>query len=144
MKRYPWHSWLNMPKEDISWYKADLKDEVEELNTATDLVGRWSEKSDVVYTVMRARWNGYQIDSPLSFIDRALGTMYMYPKYSLRYLFFQRAGKKVDPQSDIRDVRNPKKVKKLKLIAKEYSLPESEFTNVCQKQLRCWRFILPK
>lgn len=141
---YRWHSWLNMSKKDLAWHKQDVADELAELQDAVGLIDRWSEKSDVVYTVTRGRWTGHQIDFPLRNRDYIQGLIYMYPKYTLRFLFFRRAGKKVDPSSNIRQVRNPKKLHKLHHISNLYNLPSEEFTNVCQKQYRYWRFFLPK
>lgn len=141
---YRWHSWLNMSKKDLDWHKQDVADELAELQEAVGLVNRWSEKSDVVYTVTRARWTGHDITYPLAKRHIAQGFIYMYPKYTLRFLFFRRAGKKIDPNSNIRQVRNPKKAHKLRHIAEKHGLPPDEFVQICQNQYRYWRYILPK
>ena len=133
-----------MNKKDIDWHKQDITDELAELEEAVGFVDRWSEKSDVVYTVTRARWTGHDIAYPIGKKDQLLGRAYMYPKYTLRFMFFRRAAKKVDPTSDIRQVRNPKKAHKLYHIAEKHGLPADEFVKTCQKQYRYWRFIIPK
>lgn len=135
---------MNQSKKDLAWHEQDVADELTELAEAVGIIDRWSEKSDVVYTVTRARWTGHELEYPICKRDQVLGFMYMYPKYTLRFLFFRRAGKKVDPSSDIRQVRNPKKAHKLQRIAEKHNLPANEFVLVCQKQYRYWRFILPR
>lgn len=141
---YRWHSWLGMRKKDLAWHQQDVADELAELQEASGLIDRWSEKSDVVYTVTRARWSGHNVDYPINKLDTALGLCYMYPKYTTRFLFYRKAGRKIDPKSDVRQVRNPKKVHKLQLIAERYDLPPEEFIAICQNQYRYWRFIIPK
>lgn len=141
---YRWHSWLNMSKKEREWHLQDIADELYELRESTGLINCWSEKSDVVYTVTRARWTGHNVDYPIGKKDQILGRIYMYPKYTMRFIFFRRAGRKIDPSVKIRQVRNPKKTHKLRHIAEKYNLPPDEFVVVCQKQYRYWRFVLPK
>ncbi|MBP9738217.1 hypothetical protein KBD20_00860 [Candidatus Saccharibacteria bacterium] len=144
MKKYPFHEWLAMPKESKTWHEDDIADEFSELQEAKGLINKWSELSDVVYTVDRARWSGHTFDYPIPGHTVAIGYLYMYPKYTMRFLFFRRAGKKLDPISDIRQVRNPKKVHKLHHIAKKHNLDPKKFEEICTKQYRHWRFVLPK
>lgn len=141
---YRWHSWINPSKKDLAWHKQDVADELTELQEAVGLIDRWSEKSDVVYTVTKARWSGHDLDYPINKADQLLGYIYMYPKYTMRFIFFRRAGKKIDPSSNVRQVRNPKKAHKLRHIAERHDLPPDEFVAICQKQYRYWRFIIPK
>lgn len=55
-----WHSMLDMPKHDDAWHRQDVADEMKELAEAKGFFWRWSERSDVVYTVTRARWSGHR------------------------------------------------------------------------------------
>jgi hypothetical protein len=141
---YRWHSWLDMSKKDREWHLQDIADELYELKESTGLINCWSEKSDVVYTVTRARWSGHDVDYPIGRKDQVLGRIYMYPKYTMRFVFFRRAGKKLNSTVQIHQVRNPKKIHKLRHIAEKYNLPPDEFVVICQKQYRYWRFVLPK
>lgn len=144
MKKYIWHTWLGMPKKDLAWHQSDVADEYAELEEANGFIDRWSEKSDVVYTVTRARWSGHKLEYPMGKKDILLGAIYMYPKYTMRFLFFKRAAKKIDPTINLRQVRNPKKAHKLHHIANKHGLDPQKFEEVCVKQYRYWRFILPR
>lgn len=133
-----WHDILDMPKKTKKWHEDDLADEFTELDEAKGLINRWSEYSDVVYTLTRARWSGHDIVSPLTSGQIIYGSLYMFPKYTLRFLFFRRAGNKLGATRALREVRNPKKIHKLHHIAKKYNLDPDAFTEVCKRQLRHW------
>ncbi len=124
-----WHNKLNMPKYDEVWHKQDMADELAEYHKATGLIDTWSELSDVAYTYTRAKWSGHTtIDFPLSKIQLFVGIIYMFPKYTLRWRFFRELGHQFDKNLNISEVRNPKKLKKLKNIAEKYNLDPNEFT----------------
>lgn len=66
----------------------------------------------------------------------------MFPKYSGRWLFFRRAGKKAGAKKALREVRNPKKTHKLHTIAEKNDIDEKLFQKTCEKQLKYW-ILLP-
>lgn len=125
-----------MHKHDLAWHKNDIEDELKELSQESNWLKRWSEYSDVVYTYTRADWTGFKLKRPLSFLYFSLGLTYMFPKYTLRWLFFRHAGKKFG--KSIHEVRNPKKLKKLHLIAERNKIDPELFVAQCKKQLRYW------
>lgn len=133
-----WHSWVRQPKFDKEWHERDVADELQELKEAYSVLNKWSEISDVVYTVTRARWSGHQLAYPISRRQVIFGYIYMYPKYSLRVLFFRHAGRKAGAAHTVQSVRNPKKIQKLSAIAKDNGLEQCGFVDICQKQLRYW------
>jgi hypothetical protein len=133
-----WHDVLNMPKKTKEWHEQDIADEYAELDEAVGPINRWSEYADVVYAVTRGRWDGHDIHSPLSGGLFMYGSLYMFPKYTLRYMFFRRAGKKLQSARPLHEVRNPKKVHKLHYIASKYDLDPEEFAAICKRQLRYW------
>lgn len=133
-----WHSLLRMVKYGKAWHKQDLADELAEYNEETNLFMKWSELSDVVYTCTRARWSGHNIKFPLSKVKFWVGVLYMIPKYTGRWLFFNRAGRKCGTKKPIHEVRNPKKVHKLHIIAERYKIDKKQFQKTCEKQLRYW------
>ncbi len=137
-----WHSFLCMPKFDKKWHENDLADELLEYNEETKLLMKWSELSDVVYTCSRGRWSGHEISFPFSKSKYYLGAIYMIPKYTGRWLFFRRAGKKAGSQKPLYEVRNPKKTHKLHTIASQYNIDPQLFQIICEKQLRYW-ILLP-
>lgn len=133
---------LGMPKHDRKWHEQDLADELAEYNEEVKLMKKWSELSDVVYTCTRSRWSGHALDFPFSRWKFVLGTLYMIPKYTGRWLFFRKAGKKAGSNKVLREVRNPKKTHKLHTIADRYGLDQKKFQRVCEKQLKYW-LLLP-
>lgn len=137
-----WHSFLAMPKHDMKWHQNDLADELAEFHEERLIFMKWSELSDVVYTCSMGRWSGHQIQFPFSKFLYFLGVLYMLPKYTGRWLFFRRAGKKLRAKTNLHEVRNPKKTHKLHHIAEKYNLNPQQFQAVCEKQLKYW-FLLP-
>lgn len=133
-----WHNWVNQPKKPRDWHEQDIADELAELAACYSFVNRWSETSDVVYTVTRARWSGHDLTFPISRRQVIFGYIYMYPKYNLRVLFFRRAGRKAGASDVLQSVRNPKKVEKLAKIAEKNKLASDQFIEICQRQLRYW------
>lgn len=133
-----WHELLGMPKHDKAWHEQDMVDELGEYNEETNLLKKWSELSDVVYTCTRGRWSGHDISFPFSRWQFALGVIYMIPKYSGRWLFFRKAGKKAKAAKMLREVRNPRKTHKLHYIADKYEIEPKLFQEICEKQLKYW------
>ena len=133
-----WHSLLKMPRFDLQWHLQDLADEVKEYEEASGFLNLWSELSDVVYTCTRGQWSGHRIKFPYSISKFILGSIYMFPKYTIRWLFFRRAAKRIDPKSDMRAVRNPRKVHKCHQMAEEFGLDPVKFEKECSKMLKYW------
>jgi len=137
-----WHSWLDMPKYDKTWHLNDLDDEMAEYKEEQKLLKKWSELSDVVYTCTRGKWSGHNIEFPFSKTKYFIGSVYMFPKYSGRYLFFRRAGEKAGAKNKLHEVRNPKKIHKLHFIAEKHNIDKKRFQLICEKQLKYW-ILLP-
>lgn len=127
-----------MPARELDWHVEDQAGEVAELMEARGIVDRWSEYADVVYTTVRARKDGYDLAFPYTKLHFMYGSIYMFPKYTLRSLFYQSAGKKAGVGSMVHEVRNPKKIHKLYHIAGKYDLDPEKFAEICQRQLRYW------
>lgn len=132
-----WHNKLNMPKYDEEWHKQDMADELAEYAEAHGLIDTWSELSDVAYTYTRAKWSGHTtVGFPLSKIQLFVGILYMFPKYTLRWRFFRELGHRFDKNLKISEVRNPKKIEKLKNIAEKYNLDPEIFTEKAQSLMK--------
>lgn len=124
-----WHDMLSMPKYDKEWHEQDMTDELAEYEEAHGLIDTWSELSDVAYTYTRSKWSGHNtIEFPLSKTKLVIGLLYMFPKYTLRFKFFRDLGHQFDKNLNISEVRNPKKIEKLKVIAEKYNLDPEKFT----------------
>lgn len=131
-----------MPKYDLAWHTQDIADELKEYSEARSLIEKWSELSDLVYTHTRAEWSGHTgMTFPFNKIRFYFGALYMFPKYSLRWNFFNRLGKKFDKNLKITEVRNPKKMEKLDDIAIKYNLGPELFKAEAQNLMRWWIFL---
>lgn len=134
-----WHTILDMPKKDLDWHINDIKEEIIELEEAKGLIEKWSELSDIIYTCTRANWSGYKdVKFPFSRTKYFYGSIYMIPKYSLRWLFFRHVAKKSGANCKIREVRNPTKIEKLKHIAEKYNIDPNVFTKNAEETLKWW------
>ena len=137
-----WHNKLDMPKHDLEWHKQDIDDEYTEYKEAVGIIYKWSELSDVVYTYTRALWSGHtDIKFPFNNLQFFIGTIYMFPKYSLRWKFFNTLGKKFDKNLEIKEVRNPSKIEKLHKIAEQYDLNPENFKSEAKKLMKWWVFL---
>jgi len=135
-----WHNWLDMKKHDRAWHEQDMKDEMAEYNEAAGLIERWSELCDVVYTCTRAHWGGFgDLKYPYARWTFFVGLIYMFPKYTLRWLFFRRVGRQFGKV--IHEVRNPQKVKKLCMIAERNDIDPKDFQNACKRLMKYWIFL---
>lgn len=134
-----WHNLLGMEKHDRLWHEQDIHDELIEYKKARKFFDRWSELSDVVYTYTRARWSGHKdFKFPLSRFLFLWGSLYMFPKYTLRWLFFLFAGKKAGSKKPIREVRNPQKDNKLDEISAHYGCDPILFRKICKRRISYW------
>jgi hypothetical protein len=125
-----------MPKYDEDWHRNDISDELSEYYEASGFVNKWSELSDIAYTYTRAKWSGHSsIDFPISKTLLPIGILYMFPKYTLRWRFFRKLGKQFDINLNISEVRNPKKISKLHVIAQRYNLDPVMFQEKAEKLL---------
>ena len=128
-----------MKKFSEDWHKQDIADEMKELEEAKGFLHRWSELSDVVYTVTRAHWSGHKrIKWPLKKWQYWYGIVYMFPKYTLRWLLFFIVGKTIDPKKRVAAVRNPKKPQKSHDTAVECGVDPEIFTKRVEKLRKIW------
>lgn len=133
---WAWHNHLDMPKHDLSWHKQDIKDEIEELEEARGFVDRWSEYSDICYTYTRALWSGHgELKLPINYFFYLTGLIYMFPKYTLRWNYYHKLGYKFG-NDKVHEVRNPKKVSKLEVIAEKYGFDKEKFVTEALKLLK--------
>jgi len=127
-----------MDKHIYVWHESDIRDELKEYHEARGLISKWSELSDLSYTWTRAKWSGHLIEAPVSLAKLYFGIAYMFPKYTLRWLFFRRAAKRIGPSTRVHEVRNPKKIHKLNDIAKRNGLDVIQFQKACEHLLKYW------
>ncbi len=135
-----WHSILDEPKESFEWHQNDVNDELQELAEAKGFIHRWSELSDIAYTYTRGKWSGHNLKRPINLWLFSFGLVYMFPKYTLRWTFYYSIGKKFDKKLKIKEIRNPQKPEKLKVIANKYNIDPNEFQKEVEKRMKYWIF----
>ena len=133
-----WFDWLGLPRRDEAWHRADVQEEMSELEDARTWLEVWSETSDVVFAVARGRWAGHALEFPLGRRRYVAGLLYMFPKYTLRWLFYRVAGRRIDRSVRVAEVRNPRKLEKVREIAVRYGLDADAFESDCRKLLIFW------
>lgn len=137
MLTHLWHNLLNMPKFDRTFHQQDIDDELKEFHEEKGIIPVWSEASDLVYTYTRGKWSGHRdLQFPIAWYWYPIGALYMYPKYTFRWMFFRKIGNKFGKK--IIEVRNPKKVEKLHVLAERYGIEKYAFANECKKLLKWW------
>lgn len=136
-----WHGGLGLQRQVLrSWHCDRLREEELELREARTYLEKISEASDVLFSISRARHDGFDIQPLPSFFDRRymLAYLYMVGKFSSRWLFFMSASLLCRAPHAVREVVNPTKDEKLLQVATRHRIDPIRFTRVCRKLLRIW------
>ncbi|KAF2759858.1 hypothetical protein EJ05DRAFT_509546 [Pseudovirgaria hyperparasitica] len=138
-----WLSILKLPRQsDLSWHQNRLHEEVEELHEAQTRLEKYSETSDVIFLVYRARHDGFDLSQP-QFNDNlrpSLVHLYMVAKYTSRYGFYKmtawlcKSGRK----GAVNEVTNASKDEKLEAVARRHEMDVQEFVTVARRLRRIW------
>lgn len=133
-----WFDWLAVPrhKQDVAWHQEDQSSELKEFQEATSWLSRWSESSDVVFTNLRSHWDEVFLEFPLSRWRFATGYAYGLFKYTLRFLFYRRLGKKFG--KDVRAIRNPARIEKLRTLAEMHGIDPDTFVAEAKRMRYFW------
>ncbi|OAA69838.1 hypothetical protein ISF_03108 [Cordyceps fumosorosea ARSEF 2679] len=139
-----WHSLLRLPRQQPSWYRDRLREELRERRAATSPLRRLSETADVLYVLTRAAHDGHPLRSPPPSLPRGVVCAYMVAKYTSRWLFYRaaaamagrRAG--VTMSQGVREVINPAKKSKVGEVATRHGLDRAEFERVCFQLRKFW------
>ncbi|OAA36542.1 hypothetical protein BBO_08124 [Beauveria brongniartii RCEF 3172] len=137
-----WHSFLGLARQRPSWYRDRLREELQERREAVTLLQKLSETADVFYILSRATHDGYPLQSvpPLRSMRHMLIYAYMILKYTSRCLFYRVAAmaSRSANASEVREVINPAKKKKIGEVASRHGLDPVEFERVCSRLRRFW------
>lgn len=137
-----WHGFLRLSRQTPSWYPERLREELQELCEAATPLQKLSETADVFYILGRAVHDGHPLASvpPSTPIPHMLVYAYMVPKYTSRWLFYRVAAKLCGSAnaSQVREVINPSKRKKIGEVAARHGLNHTEFERVCLQLRRFW------
>ncbi|KAG0636936.1 hypothetical protein HOY80DRAFT_975228 [Tuber brumale] len=137
-----WHRMLGLARQSPpSWYRDRLREELRERRTAKTPWLKLSETSDVLFSISRARYDGFPVRALPPFVAsrHALLYMYMLAKYTLRWKFYRRAAILCNaPYDKVREVINPNKDHKLDQVASRYQIDPVEFRRVGRQLRRVW------
>ncbi|KAI9677175.1 MAG: hypothetical protein M1829_002749 [Trizodia sp. TS-e1964] len=126
-----------------SWYRARLREELQERRTATTPWQKLSETSDVLFSISRAQFDGFPLRRLPPFDPARHFPVYAYmlAKYTLRWQFYRTAAAFCNnaPHYDlVREVVNPAKDHKLEEVAARHHIDPVEFKRVGKRLRRVW------
>ncbi|CAZ84861.1 unnamed protein product [Tuber melanosporum] len=137
-----WHRMLGLSRQSPpSWYRDRLREELQERRTAKTSLRKFSETSDVIFSISRARYDGFPVRTLPPFVASrdALLYTYMLAKYTLRWKFYRTAAILCNAPCDkVREVINPRKDHKLDEVASRYQIDPVEFRRVGRQLRRVW------
>ncbi|TVY59241.1 hypothetical protein LCER1_G000224 [Lachnellula cervina] len=118
-----------------SWYQDRLDDEVREVVAAKSPLEKLSETSDILFSIIRARYDGFPVHEPPLFVNyrHVLVYAYMLGKFTLRWKFYRTAAYlcKAPHCDSVREVVNPGKDHKLQEVASRHHIDPERFERVC-------------
>ncbi|KAH8814606.1 hypothetical protein DL96DRAFT_418333 [Flagelloscypha sp. PMI_526] len=138
-----WHKMLGLSLQSPpSWYRDRLREELRERRTAATFLERLSESSDVYFSIIRARHDGFPLRTlpPFRVSRHSLVYTYMVAKYSLRWGFYRVAAAlcRAPHYDTMREVVNPAKDRKLHEVAARHQIDEEKFKRIGRKLRRVW------
>ena len=138
-----WHGMLNLPRQNPpSWYRERLREELKERRHAKTFLERLSETSDVLFSISRARHDGFPVRNLPQFrtTRHTLVYTFMLVKYTLRWRFYRIAAKfcKAPHWDSVREVVNPGKDSNLRVVARRHNIHPEEFLNAGRQLRNVW------
>jgi hypothetical protein len=137
-----WHGMLGLSRQSQSWYRDRLREELHELRNAKTPLLKLSETSDVIFSIVRAQYDGFPIrklpldTSPQHVILYA----YMAAKFTSRWTFYRTLAMLCRaPRYDlVCGVVNPSKDHKLDEVASRHQIDPVEFKRIGRRLRRVW------
>ncbi|KAL4789580.1 hypothetical protein BDV19DRAFT_382979 [Aspergillus venezuelensis] len=149
-----WHAHLSLPRiSNRSWHLARLSEELAERAAAKTRLSRLSETADVLFTLSRARYDGFPISLQFHSLDNhyliyplwsasygLLARYYMLGKVTSRWSFYQVAAMCAGKREwrVVREVVNPRKMSKVAEVAGRHGIGKEKFGRVCWWLLWVW------
>ena len=124
-----------------SWYRERIREELYERRTAKSWLERLSETSDVLFSISRARYDGFPIRTrPSLSCHSAIPYAYMVIKYTSRWKFYQTAAFLCNApcHRSVCEVVNPKKDTKLAEVARRHQIDSAQFRSVGGRLRTIW------
>ena len=138
-----WHGMMRLTRHGIpSWYKDRLREELRERRRADTYLRRLSETSDVFFSSLRARYDGYpvrKIPKAISF-HHIIVYCYMLMKFTSRWKFYQTSALLCREPRHLRicEVVNPSKDAKLKEVATRHGIDPDRFAAAGRRLRPVW------
>ena len=138
-----WYKALALvPQKSSSWYRHRLREELIERREAKTCHHKLSETSDVLFSITRARYDGFPVRSlPFPHSARWVAIYaYMVSKYSLRWTFYRTVAYMCDARrlELVCEVVNPARDQKLEEVARRHHIDPEKFRAVACQLRRAW------
>ena len=130
-----WHRMLGLARQSPpSWYRDRLREELKERRDAKTFLEKLSETSDVLFSISRARYDGFPVQSlpPLRTTRHTLAYTFLLLKYTFC---------KAPHWGSVREVVNPGKDGNLREVARRHNIDPEEFVNAGQQLRNVWPLI---
>lgn len=139
----PWFRLLDLPRgHPASWHQALLDGEMQEVREATSFIAKVSESSDVLFTICRAHSDGQPIARAACppGLWNATVFAYMLGKFTSRWAFYRVAAAWCGEGKwrRVRDVTNPAKGSKVRMVAERGGIDPDLFERVCWRLRWVW------
>lgn len=136
-----WHGRLNLSRQSTpSWHRDRLREELRERRLANTALRKLSETSDVIFSISRARYDGFPIRKLPSSPRLVLAYVYMIVKYTSRWKFYKTAMMlcNVPHYDQVCEVVNPRKDSKLNEVASRHRIDPMKFKKVGRRLRQIW------
>ncbi len=144
--RHRWHTVFGLPRKTLRpWHRARIREEFQERSEARSCLLRLSETADVVFSISRARHDGFPIAPLSAFRSNALVYAYVVAKFSLRWGFYRVAASLCGRvwRGPVREVINPARDSKLADVAARQGVDVERFVRVARRLRWVWP-LLPR
>ncbi|KAF8878148.1 hypothetical protein CPB85DRAFT_189020 [Mucidula mucida] len=136
-----WHRMLGLRiQSPPSWYKDRVREELRERRTATTRIHTLSETSDVFFSILRARYDGFPVRTLPPFVAyrHTMVYAYMLGKYTLRWGFYRVVAVLCRAPSVVCEVVNPGKDDNLRQVALRHQIDPEVFKRMGRRVRMIW------
>lgn len=138
-----WMRALDLPKiSQTSWHRDRIREELLERRHAKPGLPKFSETSDVLFTVKRAHYDGTTLRPLYLLTGVSLAPVYAYmiAKYTSRWCFFKFAAFacQFPNYNTVCEVVNPSKDHKVDEVAHRHNIDAQQFRQACRRLRQIW------
>lgn len=137
-----WHKMLGLKPQPPTWYAERLAEELQEAAEAKTRIEKLSETSDVYFSIIRAKYDGFPVGKLRPFVASRDVPIYAYMlgKFTLRWGFYRVAAVvcKGWKGMEVREAVNPRKESKLREVVMRHEIDPDEFVRVGSRLRWMW------